>query len=375
MNKTRILVVDDSSFIRNTLSKILSTDKTEVVGVAENGKKGVQANLELKPDIITLDIEMPIMNGLEALKEIMKTRPCPVIMLSSLTSDGANATIDALESGAMDFITKKDAFRGISSLKDEVLEKIDQIMTKPTAINHLHRRSTLMEQKSASKKDDISGSVTITTKSTPPKQKSSVFSVNSVSGKDRPSKKDISIICIGISTGGPAALMKVLPDLPKDFPVPILIAQHMPPHFTDSLARRLDSKSKISVSEAKDGDIIQPGHAYIAEGGKQMYLKNAAKLVISNKPEGELYKPSVNVLFDSVNKYHKHKALPIIMTGMGRDGGDAVMKMKKSGCYVVSQSIESSIAVGMPETIIKSKLVDEIYDLDVFSEAIISFFK
>jgi two-component system chemotaxis response regulator CheB len=149
----------------------------------------------------------------------------------------------------------------------------------------------------------------------------------------------------------------------------------MPPHFTDSLARRLDSKSNIAVKEAKDGDIIQPGNAYIAEGGKQMYLKNASKLVISDEPEGELYKPSVNVLFDSVHKYHKNKALPMIMTGMGHDGGDAVARMKKTGCHVVAQSIESSIAIGMPETLIKAKLADEIYDLDLFADAIISFFR
>jgi two-component system chemotaxis response regulator CheB len=255
------------------------------------------------------------------------------------------------------------------------------IMSNPRVRNQLHRRSTLFEQKKALSQTGHSETKSSTQRKSAtstdgtPHSDNRTFRINKTSDKNRPRARDISIITIGISTGGPAALMQVLPLLGKDFPVPILIAQHMPPHFTNSLARRLDSKAQISVKEAEDGEIIKPGTAYIAEGGKQMYLSNANKITISDKPEDELYKPSVNVLFDSVTKYHKHKSVGIIMTGMGHDGSEALTRMRAAGGFALTQTIDSCIATGMPETVIKAKQADEIYPLDKMAAAIESLFE
>lgn len=364
LKKTKILIVDDSSFIRSTLKKILTTENTEVIGEAIDGKNGVELNKKLKPDVVLLDVEMPVMNGLEALKEIMKTRPCPVIMFSTLISDGADTTIKALELGACDFVSKKSSLTTMNNLKEEILEKVKHITHNSNIINQIKRRSMLQNQKAK-------------TKQTESLQKQRYgkggFKINNVSGKERFFSRNIGVMAIGISTGGPAALMQILPGLPANYPIPILIAQHMPPFFTKSLADRLDGKCEMHVKEAETGDILKAGNIYIAEGGKHMVLKNRNTISITEQPEDALYKPCVDVLFDSVAKYYKNKALFSILTGMGKDGTES---LKKFGIYsyVITQTIDSCIATGMPESVTESKLADEIYDLDDMANAYKSFF-
>jgi two-component system chemotaxis response regulator CheB len=398
MEKIKVLIVDDSSFIRTSLKKILDVDFIEIVGSAVNGEEAVKLNEELQPDVITLDIEMPKMNGLQALEKIMSSgNPAHVIMLSSLTQDGANSTVEALELGAVDFVGKKDAFSGMSSLKDELIEKILHVTRRTDTVVEMNRRRSLSDQKKksetpaeetaverlrrrsaerkASEKPARKAPATPIKPKPAPSRKGTQtgpFSINKVTTVERPSK--VSLITIGISTGGPAALMKVIPKLPADLPCGILIAQHMPPHFTESLARRLDSKSAIAVQEAKDGDFIKSGNVYIAQGGKQMYLSGSTKLTISDHPIDELYKPSVDVLFDSAFKYHKSSTLGIIMTGMGHDGREAIKRMRRGKAYILAQTTETCVAPGMPDSIISNSLADEIYDLDYIADAIKSFF-
>jgi two-component system chemotaxis response regulator CheB len=362
--------------MRKAISKILmSSENIEVIDTAINGKQAVEKNIKLKPDVITMDIEMPVMNGLQALEAIMKSRPVPVLMLSTLTSDGANATIEALTNGAVGFITKKSAFNEMHSLKDEIIKEILNISTNSSIKNQINRRKLLNEQKYKTQKEPRTNSISKSKVSPTKTSNNELFKKNSISNRKRPNKLQVQIIAIGISTGGPAALLDVIPKLPENLPVPIIIAQHMPPHFTKSLADRLDSKSAIKVKEAEDGEHLHPGTVYVAQGGWHLKVNKRSKIEISSMPMDELYKPSVNVMLNSVCDVYRGKALGIIMTGMGHDGYEGIKQLRALGGYSIAQSLDSSIATGMPETIIERKEVDEIYDLNDISKAIISFFK
>ncbi len=363
MKKIRVLIVDDSLFMRRTLTRIINGDQIEVIDTAVNGKDGVEKALALKPDVITMDIEMPIMTGLEALKIIMEKDPTPILMVSTLTSEGAEATVEALSNGAMDFITKRSAFTEMHGLKDELIEKIVELGSSPGIKSMLMRRK--LKSKYASKYGKSS---------TPKSTRTGNITSQNLSGRTKPKASKIEIVVIGISTGGPVALHEVLPKLPKEFPVPVVIAQHMPPFFTRTLADRLNSKSKLCVKEAEDNERLQAGCAYIAPGGKIMTVSRWKKINISDEPSTELFKPSVNVLVDSVNTVYHGNAVAVIMTGMGSDGANAMSELHKNGGYVISQSPDSCVVPGMPNSVIKKDAVDEIIPLVDIAEYLASLF-
>ncbi|MFW5662793.1 MAG: chemotaxis-specific protein-glutamate methyltransferase CheB, partial [Bacteroidota bacterium] len=321
MRKIRLLIVDDSTFIRKTLHKILDTDEIEVIDIAVNGREAVEKVNRLKPDIVTMDVEMPVMNGIEALKEIMITYPLPVLMLSTLTNEGAEVTLEALSEGAIDFVTKKAAFTELYGLKDELITKIKNIgRSSSIKIQMINRRRNLRiaaKKKFKDSKDDslITDRLRAKIKQDTKKAEPAISSL-------RPHPESIDIITIGISTGGPAALQQLIPALSPKLNVPVLIAQHMPPYFTKTLSKRLDQMSQLAVKEAESGEPALPGTIYIAPGGKQMSVGPNSKINISDTPEDELYKPSVNVLFNSVASSFGSRAIGMIMTGMGHDGGD-----------------------------------------------------
>lgn len=358
MDKIRVLVVDDSFFMRKAITKIISNDNIEVIDVAVNGKDGVEKALKLKPDVITMDIEMPEMNGLEALKEIMKIHPIPIIMLSTLTSEGANMTVEALSHGAVDFITKKNAFNEMDSIKEEIVGKIIAVCKNSEIKNQLHRRTSLLKNKRLALDSETEAPL-------PPSTKNS---------KSKLVSSDINVIIIGISTGGPVALMEVIPNLKPNINKPIVIAQHMPPHFTKSLADRLNSNSTIKVKEAEDNDKITPGNVYISPGGFQTHIQKNGRLLINNIPEEELYKPSVNVLLDSANDSYSGNVLSIIMTGMGKDGSDACARLRQRNGYVVAQELNSCIVQGMPSAVISKNIANEIVSLTKMADFINSHF-
>ncbi len=265
MKKIRVLIVDDSLFMRRTLARIITCDKIEVIDTAVNGKEGVEKALALKPDVITMDIEMPVMTGLEALKIIMDKNPVPILMVSTLTSEGAEATVEALSNGAMDFITKRSAFTEMHNLKDELIDKIVELGSSPSIKAQLMKRK--LKSRYSSKYGKDSSVVPSRTR----------MSTQQISGRAKPKASNIGIVAIGVSTGGPVALHEVIPHLPEGFPVPIVIAQHMPPYFTKTLADRLNSKSKLCVKEAEDNERLQAGCVYIAPGGKLMSISKWKK--------------------------------------------------------------------------------------------------
>lgn len=349
--KIRVLVVDDSAFMRKSISYILeSSGVIDVVGTAKNGQEGFEMLLKLKPDIVTLDVEMPVMNGLDTLKKIMTECPTPVIMLSSLTAEGTETTLKALSLGAVDFLAKDmvNINSGLLNIQKELISKIKTIYNQKSLAFRLSR---------------IHGKI-----SEPQEKKSSLALSNFV----KPSF-EIKSILIGISTGGPLSLQKVIPELNKNIPVPIFIVQHMPPIFTKSLADRLDKMSQIAVKEAEDSEKILPSQIYIGQGGKHMIIeKNSGgyNIKITEQPADSLYKPSVDVTLNSLIDYYGKHVFAIIMTGMGKDGLEAVKRLKQLGGYSVAQDEESSVVYGMPKAIVDNNLADAILPLDSISSQI-----
>lgn len=362
--KIKVLVVDDSFFIRQAITKMLESEGFEVIDTARNGKEAVEKALTLKPDVITMDIEMPVMTGLEAVKEIMNTFPIPIIMVSTLTTDGAEATIEALSLGAIDFIAKKPAFKEAESIKDELIQKVRTIGSSSELKNQFIRKR-LLRRMQGKQQVEVSPQIDVQEKI----EKPHIPEI-----KQRPSQDDIKVIGIGISTGGPNALQEFIPKISASIPVPILIVQHMPPYFTNSLAKRLDSMSNITVKEAEDNETLRAGTAYIAQGGKHLIVNKFGKTIISDEPRHYLFKPSVDVLFYSLAENYGKKTLGIIMTGMGNDGQKGLAVVKNKGGYVIAQSPESCVIDGMPQSVIKANLADEILPLNALGETINSLF-
>lgn len=338
----KVLVVDDSAFMRKILTDILNSDETiKVIGVAKNGAEAIELIKLLKPDVVTMDIEMPILNGIEALKQIMQNHPVPVIMLSSLTSDGADATLASLDIGAVDFIQKPSSvFRiNIDDLKKELVDKINTASKiKPNYKKHA------IKIKSPSLPQDYN---------------------NDVKGR---TQRQHYFIVIGTSTGGPRALQYVIPLIPKNIPASILIVQHMPPGFTKSLAERLNNMSQITVKEAEDGERPLPGHAYIAPGNYHLELNkmsnNDVFISLSKGQPVSGHRPSVDTLFKSVANSIDKNVIGIIMTGMGADGADGVKELKKNtDCYIIAQDEETCVVYGMPKSAINTGVVDDIVPL------------
>ena len=336
--KIKVLIADDSAFMRKILSDIVNSDpQLEVVAVARNGEEAYQKTISYSPDVITLDIEMPVMDGLTTLGMIMEKHPVPVIMLSALTQEGALSTIRALEKGAVDFVAKPGgSISAVSAdLGQEIIEKI-----KVAAGISLRKI----------KSPQIKNIPEIKTKTviTPEKQPAQNIQQLTVSGD----RTGLSLIAIGTSTGGPKALHEVMSNLNKTPRTAILIVQHMPPGFTKSLAQRLDSVSQYHVTEAQNGEAIEDGMAYIAPGGYHMeatYQVDKLKLALSQAPTVNGHRPSVDVLMKSVAAL-KIPKIGVIMTGMGNDGAEGIKLMKDSGSINIGESADTCVVYGMPKS-------------------------
>lgn len=355
MPKIRVLIVDDAVVVRKMLSDTMNQDPDiEVVGVAANGSIGLQKIPQVNPDIVSLDIEMPVMNGLETLDKIRETWPkLPVIMFSTLTLKGAVATLDALSKGATDYVAKpskaKSLEEGIELIKSGLIPKIKAICSERSGL-------------------DIPISL--------PKPKPQV------EYPDDPKKMKgikrfhrVDVVTIGVSTGGPNALAEIMPVFPKNFPVPIVVVQHMPPNFTKLLAERLDSKSQVKVKECEKGDILQPGHVYIAPGDYHMTVEQDKDDVVTSlnqAPHENSCRPSADVLFRSVAKTFSRNALAVVLTGMGQDGMHGCQHIQARGGQVIAQDEASSVVWGMPGFVVKSNLADIVLPLDKVAQEIIA---
>ncbi|MEA1979584.1 MAG: chemotaxis response regulator protein-glutamate methylesterase [candidate division Zixibacteria bacterium] len=364
----RILIVDDSAFMRKAISMMLEEDpQIKIIGTARNGKEGVDKALELKPDLITMDIEMPQMDGLTALKQIMETSPTLVMMLSSLTTDGASATLDALELGAVDFIPKQLSFVSLDivKIKEELLRKIKDIVSRKNVLMAQYRSKKFTKLKSPEKAENKFDN----------KKTASVSISKSLATPKR--SHSISVIAIGSSTGGPPALQAVIPKLPRSLPVGVVIAQHMPPNFTKSMAERLNSLSQVTVKEAHGGEEITPGTVFIAPGGQHLTVRkngNRAYTVVSSSPKDALYKPCVDVMLDSVANAYGRFGMGVILTGMGNNGVVGMRNLKSKGGIVIAQNEETCIVYGMPRAVIEAKIANHISPIDNISNEIISYF-
>ena len=346
-----VLIVDDSAFMRKSLSIMLGSDPgISIVGTARNGQEGFDLAKSLRPDIITLDVEMPVMDGLTSLKKIMAECPTSVIMISSVTTEGAQATIKALELGAVDFIPKELSFVSVSitNIKEDLIHKIKEI------VRHKSLRERLNKIRSSS------------SPAAPPKRLTSVI-------KEIP-RLGYRAIAIGISTGGPFTLQKILPLISEKINVPVFIVQHMPPKFTKSLADRLNGMCSLEVKEAEDGELVRPNVIYIAPGGLHMKVRsNGLKGVainISPLPSDTLHRPAVDVMMNSVLEIYGKHTLGVIMTGMGKDGFEAIKNLKSLGGYSIAQDEESCVVYGMPKAIVDGGYADLILPAEKIPEVI-----
>ena len=363
----RILVVDDTVVYRKTVSDILADiPDVEVVGTANNGKIAMRKVASLKPDLLTLDIEMPEMNGLDVLRA-MKTETPDVgaIILSTLTHKGGDLTIKALELGAFDYITKPET--GSIEESKNAIKKTLALLIKSFS-RQLEMRKIL---KGSNYNKAYQASATSSCPSDAPLNRSS----QSVSRTPR--KTQAEIVGIGVSTGGPKALSEMLPKIPENINVPILIVQHMPPIFTDSLAKSLDMRCAITVKEAMDGEVVRPNIAFIAPGGKQMKVVASADglnriIRITDDPPENSCKPSVDYLFRSIAEHYVGRAAGVIMTGMGTDGTLGLRMMKRNGSYIIAQDEPSCIVFGMPKKPIDEGIVDTIAPLERIADEICS---
>jgi two-component system chemotaxis response regulator CheB len=353
-----VIIVDDSAFMRKSLQMMLESDPgIKVIATANNGKDGVEKIKSLRPDLVTMDIEMPVMDGLTALKIIMKENPLPVLMVSSLTTDGATATLEALDAGAVDFIPKQLSFVSLDivRIKEDLISKVKSIV-------HSKGLQFRLERIRGSVARSMAGGIA----ATPAPKRTKPL--------NRPSRTDFRAVVLGISTGGPFALMKTIPSIPGDFPIGILVVQHMPPNFTHSLAERLNSLSKLNVVEAADGDRIEPGRVLIAPGGKHLHIvKNGIVMSVrvSAEPANTLYRPSADVMFKSAVESYGAPLLGVIMTGMGRDGCEGLKLLKQKGGYVIAQNEDTCIVYGMPKAAVDEGVADEVVALEEIPSSIV----
>ena len=346
MPRIKVLVVDDSAFMRKIISNILAgSPDIEVMDTARNGQEAIEKVTHLRPDVVTMDIEMPVLDGLQALGYIMSECPTRVIMLTGAESEHGDLTMTAFQYGAVDFIQKPSGNISLDmeKIRDDLIKKV-----LAAARVEVHKLGFIEEK--VIKKKKVVSPVRIRVK---------------------------KIIVIGSSTGGPRALQQVIPLLPSNLQVPVLVVQHMPAGFTKSLAERLDSQSMLRVREAAEGDIIQTGTVLIAPGDFHMVVKQqkidgeireVIGLTKGDKVQG--VRPSVDVLLESVARIYKENSIGVILTGMGSDGSDGIKKLKKAGGKVIAEDESTCVVYGMPRSVIEQKLADYILPIHKIAESI-----
>lgn len=334
----KVLITDDSTFFRRRLTEIINADpRLEVVDIAVNGEQALEKLQQHQPDVITMDLEMPVMNGIEAVRQIMQIRPTPVLMLSTWTTEGAKSTLEALEAGAMDYLPKR--FRDLSSEDSDARQKLcDRLYFLAShAYPARQQQSAIQPAKKAS-----------------------------------PPPGAVELVAIGTSTGGPVALSKLMAQLPASFPHPLLLIQHMPGTFTPAFAQRLDRQSAMQVKQAEDGEILKPGVAYLAPGGKQMLVtgrRGHLQLQIrhsGDKPQ--TYNPCIDLTLASIARICAAQTLAIILTGMGSDGTEGCKAIHAAGGQIWAQDQQSCTIYGMPMAVARANIADKVLDLGAMGQ-------
>ena len=387
----RVLVVDDSSFFQHRLKEIINEHPDlKVVGIASNGREAVDKADSLKPDIITMDFEMPVMDGITAVKHILAARKVPIIMFSSLTYEGAKVTLDALAAGALDFIPKDfaEVSRNSAALKKKLHERLitlaragqpssapafssapaQKVAVSPTATTTSLLASTASSMASSAAVPKVAPPAAGFQSSPSSVSSAPVAAPRAVASTSPESyrlKRQPKILVIGASTGGPVALTEVLIELPQNFPIPIVLVQHMPENFTKAFAERLNKQCNIRVREAVDGDLLEPGLALLAPGGKQLMLdkRNGGSVRVLPDDDRVNYKPSLDITFGSAANCYGDKALGVVLTGMGSDGCKGAGLLKEAGSQLWSQDEASSVIYGMPMAVARAGLTDRVLSL------------
>ncbi len=340
-NAIRVLIIDDSAFVRRALTRMLSNiPDIEVAGTAADGLEGIEQVKALKPDVVTLDIKMPHMSGLEALRHIMQESPVPVLLLSSLTTEGADITLRGLELGAMDFVDKSSVqgHMNLLNLSNELVGKIRALAGVPRArlIGHVVRE----EPVAAPVEEKVQG---------------------------------MEVVAIGTSTGGPTALQAIIPRLPESLTAAVLVVQHMPVGFTRSLAERLNGRSLVRVKEAEDGETVTAGMVYIAPAGRHMKVRRRGnvRVWLDEEPRSSLHRPSVDVLMAAVAKTYGKRVLGVLLTGMGSDGVEGMRAIHAAGGRTLAESEESCVIYGMPKAAVEAGVVDRAVPLHRMADEIL----
>ncbi|MFN3740143.1 MAG: chemotaxis response regulator protein-glutamate methylesterase [Thermodesulfovibrionales bacterium] len=338
MERIRVLVVDDSAFSRQTIKKMLESEEgIEVAGIATDGIDAIAKTLKLKPDLITLDLEMPEMDGFAFLRYLMKERPTPVIVVSSYSD--SMTVFRALEAGAVDFIAKPTAraSQELNNIKNDLIAKVKSV--RQMSLERLKKNLSLLERQTEVTSPE-SGRVT--------------------------ERHKIEVVGIASSTGGPQALQLILTKIPEGFQPPILISQHMPRGFTASLAERLNKLSKITVKEAEQGETLRQSTAYICPGGRHMVLKKRGNSIIIDLEEAkreDRYIPSADRMFSSIADHYRAHSMGVVITGMGNDGKKGLLEIKTKGGYTIAESEETAVVFGMPQEAIKAGAVTRVLPL------------
>jgi two-component system, chemotaxis family, protein-glutamate methylesterase/glutaminase len=337
--KIRVVVVDDSMFMRAVVAKLLRRDgRFEVVGEAKHGREAVDAAADLRPDVMTMDVNMPVMGGVDAVREIMRHAPVPVVMLSAHTSRGATATVEALAAGAVDFISKPsgEVSADISLVGEELVSKL--LMASDARPRQV----------------------------TPPRRAAPKGRLPAVTW----SPEGPRVVVIGISTGGPAALSRVIPALPGELDCCLLVVQHMPREFTAALASRLDQASALAVREARDGDRLHQGQVLLAPGDRHLVVESVGSLRLTDEPPVNNCRPSVDVTMRSAARVLGRKTTGVLMTGMGRDGAEGLRAIREAGGQTLCQDERSCVIFGMPRAAIELGVVDRVIALEAIPAAI-----
>lgn len=348
MKRIRVLIVDDSIFMRKTLIKILGKEpELEIIGEANTGADGVRMAAELRPDVITMDVNMPGMDGIEATRRIMKDTPTPIVMLSTLTEEGSQTTMAALEAGAIDFIQKPTS---------------GNILDLTGINNDLTRKMMMAAQASVAAIRPIAAAAP---RSAVPVLQPFISSVTSLPGAPVP------IIAIGSSTGGPRVLTSIFQNFPSNFPAAVVVAQHMPAEYTKSMAERLNEISSLTVKEAVHGDVLAAGTALITPGGYDLEVMKSRLIRLRPNEDKMAYIPSINLLFHSLAKHVARETIAVLLSGMGVDGAEGMKAIKEAGGYTLAQSERTCVVFGMPKAAIEMKCVDQVEDAEQMGAAIV----
>lgn len=380
----KVLIVDDSSFFQHRLKEIISEHPDlQVVGIASNGREAIEKANKLQPDIISMDYEMPYLDGVSAVRAIMAERPVPIVMFSSMTYEGATITLEALDAGAVDFIPKN--FAEVSRNSDMLKRKLhEKLITFARNANPSALRNTAELAAEAGERSQRAKEITAALRermarkaetAAPAPAPSRPQTPAPVSARTSRLKGRVKLVAIGASTGGPVALSDIITRLPGSFSVPLLVIQHMPENFTRAFAERLNRMSEVTVKEAETGDKLLPGHVFIAPGGRQLIVERGGRTIkIIDGDDRVNYKPCVDITFASIASNLGGDALAIVLTGMGADGCEGAKLLKAKGAAIWSQDQQTSVVYGMPAAVAREKLSDEILPLDEFGPRLISEF-